>query len=74
MGSCMLQDMKEVQRGGADKRERSLTARGGAAGVEVQPNNAAPLLRDEHARRQWVEQELDACCQARAPCKPSLNT
>ena len=29
---------------------------------ECQPNAGAPLLRDEAARRSWVEQELAACC------------
>ena len=33
------------------------------AGVECQPNAAAPLLRDEKARRDWLEHELDMCCQ-----------
>jgi len=33
------------------------------AGVECQPNAAAPLLRDEKARREWLEHELDMCCQ-----------
>lgn len=38
-----------------------------ASGVEAQPNNTAPLLRDERARRDWVEHELDFCCQVRHP-------
>lgn len=32
--------------------------------VECQPNQAAPLLRDEKSRREWVERELDICNQA----------
>lgn len=31
------------------------------AGLEVQPNAGAPLLRSEKARRDWIEQELDLC-------------
>lgn len=30
--------------------------------VDCQPNQMAPLLRDEKSRREWVERELDACC------------
>lgn len=38
----------------------------GAEGeVECQPNPHAPLLRDEKARKTWVELELDACCAVR---------
>jgi hypothetical protein len=29
---------------------------------DCQPCAAAPLLRDEAARRSWVESELAACC------------
>ena len=60
-----MQDMMEVHKGAAEKRERTAIARGtsGPQGIEVQPNNAAPLLRDEKARREWVEQELDMACQ-----------
>jgi len=32
-----------------------------AGEMEMQPNAAAPLLRTERARREWVEQELDLC-------------
>ncbi|WIA39358.1 hypothetical protein OEZ86_005467 [Tetradesmus obliquus] len=31
------------------------------ADLELQPNAAAPLLRTEKARREWVEQELELC-------------
>lgn len=34
--------------------------------VECQPNQHAPLLRDEKARKSWVERELDACCAVRS--------
>lgn len=33
--------------------------------LEMQPNGDAPLLRDDHARRKWVSQELSACCEVR---------
>jgi len=32
-------------------------------GPECQPNGDAPLLRDEGARRKWVEEELFRCCE-----------
>jgi hypothetical protein len=78
-----VQEMVEVQRASAERRERSgsvASAAGAGAprpaaansGVEVQPNGGAPLLRDEKARRDWVEHELDMCCQVRAhACAPS---
>ena len=60
----VLQDMVEVHRAAADKRDRGgSTAR--SSQVECQPNNAAPLLRDERARREWVDSELDQACQVR---------
>ena len=68
-----LQDLTELNRAGAEKRERAAAARSGAqSSIEVQPNNLAPLLRDEKARRDWVEQELDICCQValRSPPAP----
>ncbi len=43
--------------------KRAAVAANKPAGVECQPNAAAPLLRDEKARREWVEHELDMCCQ-----------
>ncbi len=43
--------------------KRAAVAASKPAGVECQPNAAAPLLRDEKARREWVEHELDMCCQ-----------
>ena len=43
--------------------KRAAAAASKPAGVECQPNAAAPLLRDEKARREWVEHELDMCCQ-----------
>ncbi|KAL6746535.1 hypothetical protein V8C86DRAFT_2939694 [Haematococcus lacustris] len=33
-------------------------------GPEVQPNADAPLLRNEKARREWLEKELDLCNQS----------
>ena len=32
-------------------------------GPECQPNADAPLLRDEGARRKWVDEELFRCCE-----------
>jgi len=54
----------------ADARhERAATAAaarpGGPPGPECQPNAGAPLLRDERARREWLEHELGLACQAR---------
>lgn len=43
------------------KAQRPLQTRGN--GIEAQPNNTAPLLRDEKARKEWIEYELDMCCQ-----------
>ncbi len=42
--------------------ERSASVLGGPLSVDCQPNQMAPLLRDEKSRRDWVERELDACC------------
>lgn len=53
-----------MHRGAQEKRERMASVRA-SQGIEVQPNNAAPLLRDEKARREWVDQELDMACQVR---------
>lgn len=33
-----------------------------AGGVEAQPNSTAPLLRDDKARKDWIEHEVDMCC------------
>ena len=65
------QDMVEVHRASGAQRERSASmsaaARAGTPGVEAVPNSGAPLLRDERARREWLEHELDMCCQVRNP-------
>ena len=58
---ALLQDMMELHRVSGEKR--AAVAASKPAGVECQPNAAAPLLRDEKARREWVEHELDMCCQ-----------
>ena len=58
--------MVEVhQRAGEIKAQRPLQARGNSA--EAQPNNTAPLLRDEKARKEWIEYELNMCCQVTLP-------
>lgn len=56
-----MQDMTELHRVSGEKRAAAAASK--PAGVECQPNAAAPLLRDEKARREWVEHELDMCCQ-----------
>ena len=33
------------------------------SGMEMQPNVDAPLLRDDSARRKWLQQELTKCCE-----------
>ena len=54
--------MSEVHQRAAETR--ALRPQANAAnGVEAQPNNTAPLLRDEKSRRDWIEHELDMCCQ-----------
>ena len=56
--------MVEVhQRAGEMKAQRPQHT--ASNGVEAQPNNTAPLLRDEKARRDWIEHEVDMCCQVR---------
>lgn len=42
--------------------DRTLPIPAGMPSVDCQPNQWAPLLRDEKSRRDWVERELDACC------------
>lgn len=53
---------------GEQRKERAGLSKAGSqhgSSVECQPNNTAPLLRDEKARREWIEHELDLCCQVR---------
>jgi len=57
------QDIMEVHRASNEKRERAASVVKSVGGVECQPNAAAPLLRDEKSRRDWIEHELDMCCQ-----------
>ena len=59
----VLQEMLEVHRNRDDKQAKAQAAARSSNAVECQPNIAAPLLRDEKARRDWVERELDICCQ-----------
>ena len=63
--------MHRAARSEADaRRERSAAAAaarpGAPPGPECQPNAGAPLLRDERARREWLEHELGLACQVRA--------
>lgn len=53
----------DVHRASSEKRERAAPVSKSVGGVECQPNAAAPLLRDEKSRREWIEHELDMCCQ-----------
>jgi hypothetical protein len=56
-----LQDMTERQ-------QRSRIDRSNVhANAEMRPNSAAPELRNEKERRDWIEQELDQCNQVGAP-------
>ena len=48
---------------GAAGKEQAYAEPCGSVQVELQPNNAAPLLRDERARREWLERELDMSSQ-----------
>lgn len=64
-----VQDMTELHRVSGEKRAAAAASK--SAGVECQPNAAAPLLRDERARREWVEHELDMCCQVSSPKPPT---
>lgn len=38
-----------------------LMCAGTGAEMELQPNAAAPLLRNSKARREWIEQEMELC-------------
>ena len=67
---ALLQDMMDLHRVSGEKR--AAVAASKPAGVECQPNAAAPLLRDEKARREWVEHELDMCCQV-SPQPPAIT-
>ena len=59
--ALLCRNMTELHRVSGEKRAAAAASK--PAGVECQPNAAAPLLRDEKARREWVEHELDMCCQ-----------
>lgn len=55
--------MIDLHKGREDKQAKAQAAAKACSLVECQPNTGAPLLRDEKARRDWVERELDICCQ-----------
>ena len=59
--------MIEVHRGREDTKAKAQATAKANSLVECQPNTGAPLLRDEKARRDWVERELDICCQVKPP-------
>lgn len=59
-----LHEMIEVHKGREDSKAKAQAAAKPNNLVECQPNTGAPLLRDEKARRDWVERELDICCQS----------
>lgn len=68
-----LQEMIEVHRGREDSKAKAQASAKASSLVECQPNTGAPLLRDEKARRDWVERELDICCQVTPHLFPSLT-
>lgn len=57
---------ESLRQAGRDRRVGVRTvgpaAAAGGGEEECQPCAAAPLLRDEAARRTWVDAELAACC------------
>lgn len=72
--AACVQEMIEVHRGREDSKARAQATAKAASLVECQPNTGAPLLRDEKARRDWVERELDICCQVSPVQSASCNT
>ena len=56
-----------MHRGREDSKAKAQATAKANSLVECQPNTGAPLLRDEKARRDWVERELDICCQVTPP-------
>ena len=59
----LLQDMIDLHRQRDDAKSKAQAAAKQSTPVECQPSASAPLLRDEKARRDWVERELEFCCQ-----------
>jgi len=60
-----------LRRSAREVRSASAAAAAAADNLEeCQPNQGAPLLRDEGARRAWVEQEIAACCTVSGRMKP----
>ena len=55
--------MIDLHRQRDDAKSKAQAAAKQANPVECQPSASAPLLRDEKARRDWVERELEFCCQ-----------
>ena len=55
--------MIDLHRQRDDAKSKAQAAAKQATPVECQPSASAPLLRDEKARRDWVERELEFCCQ-----------
>ena len=68
------QDIMDVHRASNEKRERAASVSKSGNGVECQPNASAPLLRDDKGRRDWIEHELDMCCQVRPSSLASLHS
>lgn len=48
--------------GGVERSSTSATTGAASPDSDCQPNQLAPLLRDEKGRREWVEGELEAHC------------
>lgn len=61
--SAFPQDMIDLHRQRDEAKSKAQVAAKQATPVECQPSASAPLLRDEKARRDWVERELEFCCQ-----------
>ncbi len=57
-----LKEVQLMRDTSAQSKEANARAASAGAEVECQPNTSAPLLRDDKARKAWVERELDACC------------
>ena len=58
-----LQDLVEVHQRANDAKAQRPAGPFLSASCEAHPTNTASLLRDDKARKQWIEHELDMCCQ-----------
>ena len=60
---CFGQEMVEVHQRSSEVRAQRPVQNLKPSMVEAQPNSNAPLLRDDRARQEWIEHELNMCCQ-----------